>query len=375
MLMRQPISIATVLLAMSAASARSQQAGPSLAGRIFADFNYLATERPIPSGFREGQLALHLAATLSDRLSVFGETTASASSTGFSVEAERFFLRYDHGDLLKLSAGRFHTPTSYWNTAFHHGSWMQTSVARPDMVRGGSGLSPLHFVGVLAEGMAKPGPLGLGYTLGVGNGRHTNIARSGDAGDANKSRAVLVGTTLRLPLQTGMKLGAAYYMDRATPSATIDDDEGITSVFFAREKETPEVIVEYSGIVHNPRVPGRPSTRSSSYYGQIAYRLPGHASSLKPYARVERTIVPAADEVFAPLKLNYDGRLGGIRFDLAPTVAIKLEYRGERFERGPLLRTLTAQLSFTFPDLPGHSPPAAQAEPDGHEGHASSARQ
>lgn len=29
--------------------------------------------------------------------------------------------------------GRFHTPLGYWNTQYHHGSYLQTSATRPDI--------------------------------------------------------------------------------------------------------------------------------------------------------------------------------------------------------------------------------------------------
>jgi hypothetical protein len=58
-------------------------------------------------------------------------------------------VRYDFSDQFKISAGRFHTPIGYWNTAFHHGSWLQTSVARPEMIKFGSRFIPTHFVGLI----------------------------------------------------------------------------------------------------------------------------------------------------------------------------------------------------------------------------------
>jgi len=37
-------------------------------------------------------------------------------------------IRYDYNDFFKLSFGRYHTPINYWNTAFHHGLWLQTTI-------------------------------------------------------------------------------------------------------------------------------------------------------------------------------------------------------------------------------------------------------
>ena len=340
----------------------AQHSTPTLQARAFADLNYMLTQRPMAEGFRLGQIAGHVIGSLSDRLTLFSEVSATPNAAGFSIEAERLFLRFDQSDYLKLSAGRYHTPISYWNTAFHHGQWLQTSTGRPDMVRGGSGFMPLHFVGVLAEGTVSREPLGLRYALGAGNGRAANIARAGDAGDANGSRAVVANAQLSLPPRVGFSLGGSWYGDRASPTATLSVDEQILSVNLARERETPEVLVEYARITHRPRNVPMPVTHSDAAYAQLAYRLPGKAHALKPYVRAERTRVPAQDTLFAPLKLNQQGLLAGLRVDLAPTAALKIEYRSEKFDTPRRYRTLAMQVSFTFPSFAQPPHPPAESE-------------
>ena len=101
-------------------------------------------------------------------------------------------LRFDQSDTLKVSFGRYHTPINYWNTAFHHGQWLQTTIARPEMIQFGGRLLPVHFVGALVEGSVPAGGWNLNYKAGVGNGRATVISRGGDAGDVNDHRAWLV---------------------------------------------------------------------------------------------------------------------------------------------------------------------------------------
>jgi len=51
--------------------------------------------------------------------------------------------------------------------------------------------------------------------------------------------------------------------------------------------------------------------------------------------------------------------------------ALKLEYRGERIERGPRLRTIAASLSFTLSGSSGHHEADPVITDDGadHEGH------
>ena len=104
---------------------------PTVHAMIFGDASYVATERMIPSGFIMGQAVGHLIASLTDRLAYFGEVTLTSQPTGYTVELERSILRYDFTDAFKLSGGRYHTPIGYWNTAFHHGTWLQTTVVAP----------------------------------------------------------------------------------------------------------------------------------------------------------------------------------------------------------------------------------------------------
>src|SRR6266849_10543125 len=163
---------------------------PSLQIRGFGDVDFSATDQKGNiSGFNLGQFDLHLASALSRKVSYFAEITFNAQRTGYTVEVERNIIRYDYNDYFKLSFGRYHTPIGYWNTAFHHGAWLQTTISRPDFVRFGGTFIPVHFLGLLAEGNIPSGGAGLSYNVGVGNGRGSMINRPGDAGDNNDNRA------------------------------------------------------------------------------------------------------------------------------------------------------------------------------------------
>jgi len=57
----------------------------------------------------------------------------------------------------------------HWNTAFHHGSWLQTTIARPEMVRFGGTFIPC-ILWVPGGREYSIGRSGAGYSAGVGNG-------------------------------------------------------------------------------------------------------------------------------------------------------------------------------------------------------------
>src|SRR5260370_31880236 len=81
----------------------------------------------------------------------------SPPAPGFNVELERSIIRFAQSDKLKISFGRYHTPINYWNTQYHHGSWLQTSESRPEMIQFGGRFLPVHFIVALAEGALPAG--------------------------------------------------------------------------------------------------------------------------------------------------------------------------------------------------------------------------
>ena len=176
--MRRSCRIVFVSLALfsSRLSAQAEDTGPGVQAFLFGDALFTLAEGSAPDGFKIGQIVAQANATLSERVLFFGELSVTGRNTGYSVAMERAILRYEFNDGVKVSVGRFHTPVSYWNTAFHHGLWLQGSVARPEAVKFGSRFIPVHFVGAMAEGQFSGTPLH--YAVGVGNGRGRSCCRS-----------------------------------------------------------------------------------------------------------------------------------------------------------------------------------------------------
>ena len=108
-------------------------------------------------------------------------------------EVERLVVRYDANDRFKVSFGRYHTPINYWNTAFHHGQWLQTTISRPEMTQFGGSFIPVHFIGTLVEGEVPAGGLNLNYNGGIGNGRGQKRRSVPFQGSSCRDRARTVG--------------------------------------------------------------------------------------------------------------------------------------------------------------------------------------
>jgi hypothetical protein len=330
-----------------------QETYPNLHFRGFADVDFQSTDAGVPSGFSLGQFVLHMTSPLSKKVSVFSELSFTARPNQYNTEVERVMVRYDANDYFKISFGKYHTPINYWNTAYHHGGWLQTTITRPEMIQFGGRFLPVHFVGLLAEGALPSGGLGLNYDFGVGNGRQTilNLGRDGDFSDVNSNRAIVANLYARPAKLYGLQVGGSFYSDEITPDpgtpsvAVGPYRERISSAQIVWNKETPEFIAEFAN-VHHQNIASGQEWNSQGMYAQIAYRLPGNARAFKPYYRFEYIHVPATEPVlFVP---NLLGHTAGVRYDITDYAAFKMEYRYAK--RTPTLSTngVFLQTAFTF---------------------------
>lgn len=324
---------------------------PSLQIRGFGDVDFSATDQQgATSGFNLGQLDLHMSSPLSRKVSYFGEMTFNAQPTGYTVEVERSIIRYDYNDYFKISFGRYHTPIGYWNTAFHHGAWLQTSISRPDMVKIGGTFIPVHFVGFLAEGNIPSGGAGLSYSAGVGNGRGSTISRPGDAGDNNDNRAWVANLYSRPVKLYGLQMGVSVYRDKITLANTLPNGnnfrEWISAAHLVWSKESPEFLAEFANVNHR-NILTNFVTNSQAFYAQVGYRLPWLERTLKPYYRFEHTHTSLSEQVFTNQDLV--GSIIGLRYDITNYAAFKGEYRNsKRLPTDPRVNGVFFQTDFTF---------------------------
>ncbi|MGH8223756.1 MAG: hypothetical protein ACREQZ_12365 [Woeseiaceae bacterium] len=314
----------------------------------FGDLSYVSADGTSADGFVIGQGVAHLSAALSESLGVFGEFSATARDSEYSFEIERLIVKYDFSDRFKLSAGRYHTPIGYWNSAFHHGAWLQTSVLRPEMVKFGSRVVPIHFVGILLEGNLPSTELGLNYKAGLGNGRHSNIARAGDAGDVNGDRAWMLQIGARPRALRNLDLGIGYYTDEISLPGEPEIGEETVSAHAAWTRERPEIIVEY---LHSEHDSALSTGGVDAWYAQFAWRLPGERSEWKPYARLESIDVDATDPLLAAIEPDYDAGILGLRWDFNHYAALKGEYRNEEFGNNGREHNVRLQLAFVLTRL------------------------
>lgn len=338
-----------MLLCLVATAPAAPQAEPETPVQLmlFGDATWGWNEEATP-GFSLGQVVAHLNAILAPRLTAAAEATLTSRADETVATLERLILRYDFSDRFKLSAGRYHTPISWWNTQYHHGLWLQTSIRRPATIQFGTPLVPVHFLGLLAEGTLPAGGVTVLYEAGGGNGRQPAIHLPGDAGDANSEMAFVARLRLRPLAMPGLEVGVHGYLDHVDAGAG-DVRERIVGGH-AVWLRNPEVMGEYLHIMHEADVAGADAFATDAWYVQVGWR-PAAGSPLQPYARIERIDVPAGDPLFTGLGLDYNGIIGGLRWDFSDFAALKGELRSEELGGADRLTSVALNAAFVIPKL------------------------
>ena len=315
----------------------------------FADFDFRANDKHVPgatSGFNNGQFVLHLTSTLSNRFTFFGELSYTAQTTGYTTEIERSIIRFKANDHLGVSMGRYHTPINWWNTAFHHGQWLQTTAERPEMARFGGSFIPVHFVGTVASGVSPLAGADFSYEAGVGNGRADTLSRAGDAGDATNNRAWFGTLAIRPNALYPLDFGGGFYRDLAHRPTGITFQENIAAAHAVWPSETPEVLTEVAFVRHQNTVTDA-VYKNWAEYVQVAYRLPWAGAHFKPYARAEQLHIDRTDPVFLTVTALKE-ITAGVRYDASDFVALKAEFKKMDFATQPDVNMLQLQISCTF---------------------------
>ena len=82
-------------------------------------------------------------------------------------------LTYKPSRYFQISFGRFHSMIGYYDLAYHHATWLQTTVDRPFLLafEDHGGILPVHNVGVSMQGKVPSGSLNLNWGFETGNGR------------------------------------------------------------------------------------------------------------------------------------------------------------------------------------------------------------
>jgi len=317
------------------------------------------TQKGDTTSFSLGQLDLFVTSDVSERFKFLSEIVFEAgpdnvygSPSGepntFSVDIERYLLQYSQNDFLKLSAGRGHTAIGYYNTAYHHSTWLQTTVDRPLLFefedRGG--ILPVHMVGVSASGLVPSGRLGLHYVAEVGNGRESRNPLSAEPvqneiSDLNH-KAFNIAVFARPAAVPGLQTGFSAYRDVLAPTGQPKIGETILAAhaILIRPKWEwlNEALLDRHALLGSSTVFHTPAfyTQTSRQFG-----------AFRPYFRYQYLNVAKREPVFPDVSLRH-GPSVGLRYDASEFVALKFQYDYQFLRNQPGVNGLTLQLGFTF---------------------------
>ena len=344
-------------------SARAQ-----LGINVYGDIGYQAEHATNPgrtaNAFTASRLELFLQETqgrlafLAETMFEVGGENAFGVENEFGVDIERVEVAYLFSDYFRVRAGRFHTAIGYYNDAYHHGRYFQTTVDRPEMVRfeDEGGLIPAHSVGLHLDGRLPIGRAGsLRYDADLANGRGNTPDEVTNLNDPNNAKAYNLRLRIEPAFADGLIVGGNIYIDAInardaqTPAApAIRVDELILGAHLVYLEHNVHLITEYLRVSHKVSATGYSGVTQAAFL-EIGYVF----GPLTPYARVQRVSFPStldlfyAQNVFGILGSFY-ASVAGLRFEMSDYLAFKLEGGYTSLTSGSKITTGAAQCAFAF---------------------------
>ncbi|MBZ5656545.1 MAG: hypothetical protein LAO56_14860 [Acidobacteriia bacterium] len=328
--------------------------------RGFGDINLHGdNQKGDTTSFTLGQLNLFVTSDISEKFKFLGEIVfeggpdniygvTRGENNAFGVDVERMVLQYSYNDYINLSVGRYHTAIGYYNTAYHHSTWFQTTTGRPFLFQfeDRGGILPVHTVGASASGMIPSGGLGLHYVAEVGNGRASrnpfveepvqNVI------DDQNHKAFNLALFARPEAIRGLQAGVSVYRDVLAPLESPRIGETIIAAHAVYIRPNFEWLNEAMVVRHAP-IGQSHIFQTPGFYTQVSKRF----GAYRPYFRYQY-VNSAVNEPIFPDVGRRQGPSAGIRFDASESVALKLQYDYTTIRNQQAINSLAMQVGFTF---------------------------
>ena len=245
---------------------------------------------------------------------------------------ERIQIGWLFGDS-KIWLGRYHTPIGYWNTQYHHGSFLETGISRPEIVKfeDDTGPLPMHTAGLLIEGELKRGEQGLGYNFSIGAG--PDFTGELEAWDLLNPRSGKhdISTTLNLyfdPVLYAQTRYGLFVNYTKIPADTIGFNEihQISSGIYGNWVSRPWRLMGSSFYVHN-RLKQSNRSLDEDFFSSYIQAEYNPSDKWILYGRVELT-TGDEDDAYLSLFPEFvkERIMGGIRLNILHHNALKLEF-------------------------------------------------
>ena len=298
--------------------------------------------------FYTGDFDLLLTARISDKASVLSEIVfGEEDAQRFGVDLKRVLFKYDHNDHLRMSFGRYQTAIGYYNTAFHSGSWLQTTADRPLMMEyaDAGGVLPTQAVGVSLTGSVPSGGLGLNYIAEYGSSDtiRPDLANNTEE-DENNGNHINVGLFAKPNSIPGLQLGGSFYHDRIsdfTRGPSVRLGQTILNGHIVYIRHGVEFLSEGFLIRHVYE-------QSSSVYNMPAFysQISKDFGRIRPFFRYQY-INANPGGFLADVSLR-QGPSFGARYDFDDFIAFKAQLDHTLRKGQPDLNGLHFQLAFRF---------------------------
>ena len=328
--------------------------------RGFGDISLHGDTQPgDTTSFSLGQLDLFVTSDVSDKFKFLSEIVFEAGPTNiygnvagepnsFGVDIERYLLQYSHNDYFNISAGRVHTAIGYYNTAYHHSSWLQTTTGRPFLFdfEDHGGILPIHTVGASVSGQVPSGALGLHYVAEVGNGRASRTPLTEEPVqnevDDQNHKAYNLAIFARPEAISGLQAGFSIYRDLLAPLNMPRISESILAAHAVlvrpRYEWLNEVLLDRHALNGTSLAFNTPG-----FYSQVSKQF----GAYRPYLRYQYVNASNREPVFPDVQLRH-GPSAGLRFDASESVALKFQYDYTFLRAQDGVSQLALQLGFTF---------------------------
>lgn len=333
-------SVETQLAELNRANASHHFDETSLPIHGFADINAGNHNQNFPAekGFNVAELDLYLTPQLGAHTRSLFELNFETDEQGqVGVDLERAQLGYQFNDYATVWFGRFHTPYGYYNTAYHHGRWLMTDLRRPRFLEfeDHGGAMPAHTVGTWLTGGVPMGAGKLTYDAYFGNGQRILGSQQGEGqvdmnSIGNIHGNLIYGSRLGYEFTGSFLEGLGFGVDAF--STKIGDDQVLpnltavrsTGAYVVYDSDTWQFLSEVHAFDDRDLSGTSGTHHSEAGFADLAY----HLRLFAPYARWERASFQQGDEYFLQQQFgnSYDRTALGVRFDIDPKSALKLEF-------------------------------------------------
>ncbi|MBI4947929.1 MAG: hypothetical protein HY840_16180 [Bacteroidetes bacterium] len=273
-----------------------------------------------------------------DKVSFLGEVAFEWDEVDF----ERLVINYDIKNYFKISVGKFYTPLGYWNNTYNHGTLIQPTISRPEVL--GDFIKSMHLKKQIGfqfqgDGITK---YNLGYNLAVTHG----ITDIGYVDDADEGKALTLNLHAE-PIENLKVFVSGLYDVVPKGQQAVSDSILLTDadfqifnfgVAYMNGKLPFEFIGEYYNVSHNMA-----ETKSTQGYLLYAgYRI----KKFVPYISYDVLLYEKGDQYFNTN--NSNAATLGLRYLLNAKSVIKLEYKYRQLETTGVGHFVTMQFAIGF---------------------------